>query len=67
MVPDLKDTVAPENTVTYIMALAQYIILVLVFNKGRPHRSPLFTNWGLMLSLVAQSGFLVYTIYRCDA
>ena len=34
--------------------LAQYIILALVFNKGKPHRSPLFTNYALLGVLLAQ-------------
>ena len=49
-------TQAPENTATYLIALAQFIILALVFNKGRPHRSPLYTNYGLSVSLVLQVG-----------
>ncbi len=45
---------APENTVTYIVALGQFIILALVFNKGMPHRSPIWTNVWLVLALLLQ-------------
>lgn len=47
---------APENTVTYLFTLAQYLALALVFNKGRPHRSPLFTNLSLLTALSLQVG-----------
>ncbi len=47
---------APENTTTYIVALAQFVVLALVFNKGMPHRSPLWTNKWLVLVLVVQVG-----------
>lgn len=62
--PDLRQAQAPENTVTYIVALAQFIILAVIFNKGMPHRSPLFTNVGLLLALLAQAGWVLYTLYR---
>jgi hypothetical protein len=45
---------SPENTVTYTVALAQFIILALVFNKGMPHRSPIWTNTWLVIALLAQ-------------
>lgn len=62
--PDLRQAQAPENTVTYVVALAQFIILAVIFNKGMPHRSPLFTNVGLLLALLAQAGWVLYTLYR---
>ena len=45
---------APENTTTYVIVLSQYITLAVVFNKGKPHRSPLYTNFGLLGALTAQ-------------
>lgn len=36
--PDLRQVVAPETSTLYLMGLAQFIILGLVFNKGHPHR-----------------------------
>lgn len=54
---------APENTVLYVMALAQFVILALVFNKGRPHRSPLWTNPSLVAAIIIQSSFILYTLF----
>lgn len=53
---DLMTVMSPENTITYLVALSQFIILALVFNNGHPHRSPLYTNWSLLGSLVVQVG-----------
>lgn len=39
---------------TYVVALAQFVTLALVFNKGAPHRRPLFTNLSLVVALAAQ-------------
>ncbi|GIL93414.1 hypothetical protein Vretifemale_20808 [Volvox reticuliferus] len=63
---DLHDTVAPENTVTYIVALAQYVVMAMVFNKGMPHRSPIWTNLALVAALLAQTGFVLYTLFVTD-
>ena len=52
--PPIVSLQAPENTTTYVIVLAQYIILAVVFNKGKPHRSPLYTNFGLLGALTAQ-------------
>jgi cation-transporting ATPase 13A3/4/5 len=65
--PDLRTIVAPETTTIYLMGLAQFIILALVFNKGYPHRMPLWTNLGLTLALICQLGFLVYSTFAVDA
>ncbi|PNW86612.1 hypothetical protein CHLRE_02g093700v5 [Chlamydomonas reinhardtii] len=65
--PELHDTVAPENTTTYIVALAQFVVLALVFNKGMPHRSPLWTNLWLVAVLVIQTAFVIYSLFSTDA
>mmetsp|Transcript_29272 Transcript_29272/g.64753 ORF Transcript_29272/g.64753 Transcript_29272/m.64753 type:complete len:705 (-) Transcript_29272:814-2928(-) len=61
--PDLRLAMAPENTTTYLVALSQYIILALVFNKGAPHRSPIYTNITLLASIAAQVAFVLYSLY----
>ncbi len=38
-----------ENSVAFLMALGQFLIIAFVFNKGPPHRKPLYTNTGLLL------------------
>jgi hypothetical protein len=65
--PDLKTIVAPETTVIYLASLAQFLVLALVFNRGKPHRQPLFTNLGMVLSLLAQTAFLLYSLFAVDA
>ena len=45
--PGLRTYVAPETAVLYLVGLAQFIILALVFNKGAPHRWGLC--WGVFL------------------
>ena len=37
-----------ENSVAFLMALGQFLITAFVFNKGPPHRLPLYTNAGLL-------------------
>jgi cation-transporting ATPase 13A3/4/5 len=59
--------VAPENTTIYIVCLSQFIILALVFNKGHPHRAPLRTNVGLVVAVLGQAVFLLYTLFAGSA
>jgi cation-transporting ATPase 13A2 len=65
--PSIQQVVAAENTTIYIICLAQFIILAMVFNKGHPHRAPLRTNYGLVIALVGQVIFLLYTIFGSGA
>ncbi|KAG2500541.1 hypothetical protein HYH03_001317 [Edaphochlamys debaryana] len=60
---ELHATVAPENSATYMVALAQFVVLALVFNKGMPHRSPLWTNGWLVAVLVLQTAFVLQTLF----
>ena len=46
--------------------LGQYIIMALVFNKGKPHRSELYTNFSLLSVLLAQAVFLLYSLFSDD-
>jgi cation-transporting ATPase 13A3/4/5 len=61
--PTVTQVVAPENTTVYLVSLAQFVILALVFNKGRPHRAPLLSNLGLVAALLAQAAFLLYSLF----
>lgn len=47
-------------------ALSQFMILAVVFNKGRPHRSALYTNFALLVALLAQGVFLLYSLLVVD-
>lgn len=42
------------------------MILAVVFNKGRPHRSALYTNVALLVALLAQGVFLLYSLLVVD-
>eukprot|EP00878_Enallax_costatus_P028460 GHUV01030743.1.p1 GENE.GHUV01030743.1~~GHUV01030743.1.p1 ORF type:complete len:1032 (+),score=296.88 GHUV01030743.1:1466-4561(+) len=64
--PDLRTYIAPETTVIYLINLAQFIILGAVFNKGYPHRQPLWTNWGLLVAMILQVLFLIYSLFSVD-
>ena len=65
--PNLRTYVAPETSVIYLVNLSQFVILAAIFNKGYPHRQPLWTNWGLSAAMVLQLLFLVYSLFSVDA
>lgn len=65
--PDLRTYKAPETTVIYLINLAQFIILGVVFNKGYPHRQPLWTNVGMLVAMILQVMFLIYSLFSVDA
>ena len=46
-----------ENYTIFIMSSMQYIILAVVFSKGRPYRKDIYTNYGLVASFVLLSSF----------
>lgn len=64
--PDLRTVVAPETTVIYLIGLSQFIILALIFNKGYPHRKPLWNNYSLMTAMLLQLLFLLYSLFFVD-
>ncbi|XP_012263211.2 polyamine-transporting ATPase 13A3 isoform X1 [Athalia rosae] len=49
-----------ENYTIFVISSMQYIILAIVFSKGRPYRKPLWTNWGLLTSFILMTIFSVY-------
>lgn len=53
-----------ENYAVYSLSMFQYIILAIVFSKGRPYRKPIYTNKLFTLSLILTTMVCVYlTIY----
>lgn len=64
--PDLRTVKEPEVSTLYLLGLAQYIVLALVFNKGAPHRKELYTNLTLLGTLTLQVIFVLYTLLRVD-
>ncbi|KAJ8686576.1 hypothetical protein QAD02_022370 [Eretmocerus hayati] len=59
--PDDKDDVrCLENYTIFIVSSIQYIILAVVFSKGRPYRKAIWTNYGLLASFILLSVFSAY-------
>ncbi|XP_015595674.1 probable cation-transporting ATPase 13A3 isoform X2 [Cephus cinctus] len=57
---DKDDVGCTENYTVFIVSSMQYIILAIVFSKGRPYRKSLFTNYGLLASFILLTAFSVY-------
>ncbi|KAK4878700.1 hypothetical protein RN001_011206 [Aquatica leii] len=56
-----KDSVACfENYVIFTISSFQYVILAVVFSKGKPYRQSMFSNYGLLFSAAALTIFSVY-------
>ncbi|XP_017780641.1 PREDICTED: probable cation-transporting ATPase 13A3 [Nicrophorus vespilloides] len=49
-----------ENYTIFTMSGFQYIILAIVFSKGKPYRQSIFSNFGLIGSAIALAIFSVY-------
>ncbi|KAF5303296.1 hypothetical protein FQA39_LY10035 [Lamprigera yunnana] len=56
-----KDSVAcVENYTIYTLSSFQYLILAVVFSKGKPYRQSIFSNYWLIISAVALTIFSIY-------
>lgn len=56
-----KDQVGcAENFVVYTVSSFQYIILAVVFSKGKPYRKSIFSNYGFIVSAVLMTGFSIF-------
>ncbi|KAF5281780.1 hypothetical protein FQR65_LT14527 [Abscondita terminalis] len=56
-----KDSVAcMENYAIYTISSFQYVILAVVFSKGKPYRQSMFSNYGLLFSAAALVIFSIY-------
>lgn len=53
-----------ENYAVFGVSSLQYIILAIVFSKGKPYRKSLFANHGLLISLIVLTAFTVYLIFE---
>ncbi|XP_014218278.1 probable cation-transporting ATPase 13A3 isoform X2 [Copidosoma floridanum] len=59
--PKNKDLVGcHENYTVFIVSSIQYIIIAVVFSKGRPYRKAIWTNYGLLASFILLSAFSTY-------
>lgn len=57
---DKDDVGCQENYTIFVISSMQYIILALVFSKGRPYRKSLVTNYGILISSILMCCFSVY-------
>ncbi|KAF2886724.1 hypothetical protein ILUMI_19449, partial [Ignelater luminosus] len=51
-----------ENTVTFCVSSFQYLILALVFSKGRPYRESLICNFWLLVSSLTLTCFITWLL-----
>jgi cation-transporting ATPase 13A2 len=51
-----------ENSAIFLISLAQFLITAFVFNKGPPHRRPLWTNRWLLAAISLQTLFLLFLV-----
>jgi cation-transporting ATPase 13A2 len=51
-----------ENSALFIMCLGQFLITAVVFNKGPPHRRPLWTNMYLLAAMAVQTVFVLWVL-----
>ena len=57
-----NDYGSSENYTIFTVSAFQYIIIAIVFSRGRPYRKSLFHNPGLLSSLVILTIFTIYLV-----
>lgn len=56
-----------ENYTIFTVSSFQYIILAIVFSKGKPYRKNIFTNYGFILSIIIMTSISIYlTLYPAE-
>ncbi|XP_066565308.1 polyamine-transporting ATPase 13A3 isoform X1 [Amia ocellicauda] len=56
-----------ENTTVFFVSAFQYLIVAIVFSKGKPFRQPSYKNWPFVLSAIILYAFLLFILfYRVD-
>ncbi|KAK6639831.1 hypothetical protein RUM43_008106 [Polyplax serrata] len=60
--PFVSELACYENYAVFSVSSLQYIILAVVFSKGKPYRKSLFANYGLLLSVLLVTAFTIYLI-----
>ncbi|XP_060797743.1 polyamine-transporting ATPase 13A3 isoform X2 [Neoarius graeffei] len=53
-----------ENTSLFYVSCFQYLIVAVIFSKGKPFRQPSYKNWPFMVSVVSLYGFLLGILFR---
>ncbi|CAG0894721.1 unnamed protein product [Darwinula stevensoni] len=60
----LQNKACHQNYVVFSISMFQYVILVVVYSRGKPYRRPLFTNLWLSAALLLMTVFsVVMTVY----
>ncbi|XP_024124360.1 probable cation-transporting ATPase 13A3 isoform X2 [Oryzias melastigma] len=57
---DHKNIKNYENTSLFYVSSFQYLVVAIVFSKGKPFRQPSYRNWPFMLSCAALYAFLLF-------
>nr|XP_022902834.1 probable cation-transporting ATPase 13A3 isoform X1 [Onthophagus taurus]XP_022902836.1 probable cation-transporting ATPase 13A3 isoform X1 [Onthophagus taurus] len=52
-----------ENYAIFTISSFQYIILAVVFSKGKPYRKSIFTNYGMIISTILVTIFSIYLAF----
>lgn len=52
-----------ENYAIFTISSFQYIILAIVFSKGKPYRKSIFTNYGLIIAAISVTAFSVFLAF----
>lgn len=60
---DKDDVGCYENYAIFTISSFQYIILAIVFSKGKPYRKSIFTNYGLIIATICMTGFSVFLAF----
>uniref|UniRef100_A0A3B5PQT5 Polyamine-transporting ATPase 13A3 n=1 Tax=Xiphophorus maculatus TaxID=8083 RepID=A0A3B5PQT5_XIPMA len=53
-----------ENTSLFYVSSFQYLIVAIVFSKGKPFRQPSYKNWPFVLSAVSLYFFLLFIMFH---
>uniref|UniRef100_A0A8C6Q8Z2 Polyamine-transporting ATPase 13A3 n=1 Tax=Nothobranchius furzeri TaxID=105023 RepID=A0A8C6Q8Z2_NOTFU len=53
-----------ENTSLFYVSSFQYLIVAIVFSKGKPFRQPSYKNWPFVLSVVSLYFFLLFIMFH---
>ncbi|KAM8873662.1 polyamine-transporting ATPase 13A3 isoform 2-T2 [Spinachia spinachia] len=52
-----------ENTSLFYVSSFQYLVVAIVFSKGKPFRQPSYKNWPFMLSALSLYVFLLFIMF----
>uniref|UniRef100_A0A8C1QPA4 ATPase 13A3 n=1 Tax=Cyprinus carpio TaxID=7962 RepID=A0A8C1QPA4_CYPCA len=61
--PDFYNCFNDVNTTVFFVSSFQYLIVAIVFSKGKPFRQPSYKNWPFVLSALILIGFLFFIMF----